>query len=369
MDDQQQIRALQRDAQRFGELVRICPNGIAVCSGQQIANANPALARLVDRPVDELIGRPLVDVLHEPLRTETTDRLQCMLAEEVGHDTLCSTRLIRRDGVTIDVEASIDRLESGESANSVVVFRPLAVFRNAAQLNREELIQRAHMLRMSVFGELAAALIHELGQPLTAARGASDLLESERAADGSISFSGRPAEILMTAVDQVGDRFQKIWSFVRNRRPEIVPVPINAAVRDAIDLTEVSARHAGVDLQYAPGHVQTANIDGSLVGLVTTGLIRRSITALQAAVGNERVIRVTTSDCPGEFVAIEIEHNGSPMSSEEFGVLPMPHGDDATDHLALSTFRLIVDENGGMLNIQPGIGGVGVRYRMLLPGQ
>lgn len=367
MDDQQQIKALQHDAQRFGELVRICPNGIAVCTGDRIACVNPALSRLVDRPADELAGTRFADLLFEAGRDRTCTRLAAMLAENAGHDTVCRTRLQRSDGVTIDVEASVDRLEASDGADSVIVFRPLAVFRNPDLLTAEEMVQRSHLLRMSVFGELAAALIHELGQPLTAARGASDLLESARSEDGTISFSGRPAEILMTAVGQVGDRFQKVWQFVRNRRPEISVVSINQTVQDAVELTSAAARHAGVELQQALGGETNASIDQSLVGLVTTGLIRRSITALQAAVGGQRVVRVTTSDCPGEFVSIEVEHNGAVLAGEELSVNAVPRDDADPDHLALSTYRLIIDENGGVLNIQPGLGGVGVRYQMLLP--
>lgn len=368
MGQKNQIGALQRDAERFGELVRICPNGIAICSGTTVRSVNPALSQLVDFPAEELVGRSLADLLFESVRERTMNRLQTMLAEGMGHDSVCSTRLQRADGLTIDVEASTDRLESGEAVDSVVVFRPLAVFRNTALLNSEELIQRAHLLRMSVFGELAAALIHELGQPLTAARGASDILESTRNDDGTWNITGRPAEILMTAVGQIGDRFQKIWQFVRNRRPELTSVPINASVQDAIDLTTAAARHAAVDVQFSAGDVQTVNIDSSLIGLVTTGLIRRSVTALQASVGKPRLIRVTTSDCPGEFVAVEIEHNGAVMATEESGTAPTVPLESTPDHLALSTYRLIVEEHGGILNIQPGIGGVGVRYRLLLPG-
>lgn len=368
MEQQDQIGALQRDADRFGELVRICPNGIALCAGATVRSVNPALAELVNAPAEQLVGRPLGDLLFDSVRERTITRLQTMLTEQMGHDAVCATRLQRADGLTIDVEASTDRLESGEAVDRVVVFRPLAVFRNTALLNSEELLQRAHLLRMSVFGELAAALIHELGQPLTAARGASDILESTRSEDGTWNITGRPAEILMTAVNQIGDRFQKIWQFVRNRRPEIACVPLNASVQNAIDLTTAAARHAAVDVQFAAGEVQTVNIDSSLIGLVTTGLIRRSVTALQATVGSPRLIRVTTSDCPGEFVAVEIEHNGAVMASEEKGNPPAVPQETTPDHLALSTYRLIIEEHGGLLNIQPGIGGVGVRYRVLLPG-
>jgi len=56
------------------------------------------------------------------------------------------------------------------------------------------------------------------------------------------------------------------------------------------------------------------------------------------------------------------------MATEESGTAPKVPLETTPDHLALSTYRLIVEEHGGILNIQPGIGGVGVRYRLLLPG-
>ena len=172
-----EIESLKPDTARFIDLIKICPNGIVVCSGERIVAANPALSRLlgVSDP-ERLKGREFATILSESCRAATLRKLEEMYLAKVSHAATCVSQLNREDGTVIDVDVSIDLLELSGGCDRVVVFRPQAVFSNIQKMNRDDFIQQAGMQRLAVFGELAASWVHELGQPITAAKGASSFL-------------------------------------------------------------------------------------------------------------------------------------------------------------------------------------------------
>lgn len=361
-----EIDALRRDAARFVELVRICPNGVVVCKSGNVTFANPAFERIVKTPAESIVGRQLSQVVDPGVRESTLARLEAMLNQAVGHTAVFATRLIRSDGAVVDVDVSIEQLEMDRTADSVVVFRPVPIFRDSQLMCREDLLQRTHTLRMSVFGELAASLVHELGQPVTAAKGASELLIDD---DGTIGFprdNDKLARILVGSISGITDKFQNIWNFVRLRKPDLRSVGINSVIEDAIDLVSSGARHAGVRISFSAADVETATVDASLIELATISLLRRSITALTATVGEDRLIEVRTYFASNGFVAAEILHNGIGMSAEELSDSNLLVEESSTEHLALATCRMIIEENHGVLVVQPREGG-GVRYQVLIP--
>ena len=359
--------SLKRDSQRFAALVEICPNGIAVCSGDRIIAANPALGRLIGASDSaEIVGRELRSLLSPETRLDTGRKLSEMLVASLGHSATCSAELQRIDGSIVNVDASIDHLESNGASDFVVVFRPLAVFRCGAVMNREDYLQQAYLHRMAVFGELAASLVHELGQPITAAKGAAEILHQQVTSGRLLRDGERSAAITMSAVNTAASTFQKIWNFVRTRQPSLEQIGVNSVVENAVDLVGASARHAGIDIQFQPGQVTYFNVDPALTELVLTSLIRRSVTSLVSVQGRDRIIRVATSQPNDSHVEISIEHNGEAMTAEEEGHSIL-EPEDQSSPLALSICRTIIDQNGGVLSIERAADQEGVRYRIIFP--
>src|SRR4029077_7062544 len=109
--------------------------------------------------------------------------------------------------------------------------------RKRAEKERERLRQLeadlAHINRVNMMGELAAALAHEIKQPMAAAvanAGAClgfldgehpDILEAREAASGTIGCARRAAEI----IDHVRSLFKKSF-------PEREPVDLNELIRE-----------------------------------------------------------------------------------------------------------------------------------------
>ena len=359
--------SLKRDSQRFAALVEICPNGIAVCSGDRIIAANPALGRLIGTSDSAgIVGRELQSLLSPETQLDTTRKLREMLVASLGHTATCMAELQRVDGSIVNVEASIDHLESNGASDFVVVFRQLAVFRCGEVMNREDYLQQAYLHRMAVFGELAASLVHELGQPLTAAKGAAEILHQQLTDGRLLSDGERSAAITMSAVNTAASKFHRIWNFVRTHKPCLEQIGVNSVVENAVDIVGASSRHAGIEIHFQPGQVTFFNVDLALTELVLTSLLRRSVTSLVSVQDRNRIIRVETSQPNESHIEISIEHNGEAMTAEEEGHSVLEH-EDLSSHLSLSICRTIIYQNGGVLGIEPVTDRQGVRYRIIFP--
>ena len=360
--------AMQRDVARFVRLVEICPNGIAVLKDDKIQLANPALQELVKRSADDLADRPIVDILAEDVHDSTVRRLREMRAAGLHHQTSCATRLVRSDGGKIEADASIDELELSGEADEVIVFRPHAAFRNANLMTSEELLKLSHLLRMATFGELTASLLHELGQPLTAAHGASEVLVPSLGTQRVSEHTTRAAEIISESVGFAAKHFQRIWEFVRQKEPKRHPVSVSEVVSQAVKLTETAIRHAGVRLEIETRDTGTISADAPLLESVFASLLVRSMTSLSGHPETDSLISVEVSRPAPSRVEVNVEHNGDALSSERQFLQGTP--EETTNYaagLTIEVIRSIVELNGGILAIEEARKGSGVCYRIIFP--
>jgi PAS domain S-box-containing protein len=100
----------RRQLARSDELVRnafaAAPSGMALCDLQGLAlQVNPALERLLGRPVAEIARAPIVDVLHERDRAELAERLHA--AERGDGGEPWSAHVLDRSGSPVPVTVSV----------------------------------------------------------------------------------------------------------------------------------------------------------------------------------------------------------------------------------------------------------------------
>jgi PAS domain S-box-containing protein len=103
-------------------LVTHIPIGITVISlDHRILFANLAYGRLLGYPPDELVGRPIASLIYPedwPLGGTAVCNLQGGLADEV----IVAQRHLRRDGVTVSLQARVTLLRDQEGAVKALVF-------------------------------------------------------------------------------------------------------------------------------------------------------------------------------------------------------------------------------------------------------
>jgi two-component system, LuxR family, sensor kinase FixL len=220
------------------------------------------------------------------------------------------------------------------------------------QLQREEM---AHMSRVSSMGELAASLVHELNQPLSAI--------ASNAAAGRRFLAQNSPELEMfdelladVAADarRAGDIIHGIHNFVRKSEGTRRPVNLNGIIREVLRLlhSDLLGRATSVETQLAPN---LPMVDANPVNLqqVLLNLLMNSIEAMQSKPAAKRRILISTR-CEANSVVTSVRDYG--------GGLPKDNPDKIFTHfystkpdgmgMGLTIVRSIVEAHGGKLGAE-----------------
>ena len=243
--------------------------------------------------------------------------------------------------------------------------------RKRAEEAREKLRQLeadlAHMNRVNMMGELAAALAHEIKQPITAAvtnAGAClrflqmerpDILEAREAASGTAGCATRAAEI----IDRVRALFKKT-------APQWEPVNINELIREiALLLQNEIRRHSVVVHLGLAENLPEVMADRVQLQQVLMNLMLNAIEAMQGVSAHLEINSQQTDD--GQLL-IAVSDTGLGLPTEKadqifdafFTTKPQGTG------MGLAISRSIVESHGGRLWASSN-SGRGATFRFTLP--
>jgi PAS domain S-box-containing protein len=226
--------------------------------------------------------------------------------------------------------------------------------RKRAEEERERLrrleADLAHINRVNMMGELAAALAHEIKQPIAAAAANAgaclgflngehpDILEAREAAFGTIGCARRAAEI----IDHVRSLFKKNF-------PQREPVNVNELIREISLLLKNDIRHNSVTVRLELAE-NLPEIAGDRVQLeqVLMNLMLNAIEAMHDAKGDLTITSQSTDD---GHLSISVSDTGVGIPADKVGQIfdtfftTKPQGTG----MGLAISRSIVESHGGRL--------------------
>jgi PAS domain S-box-containing protein len=264
---------------------------------------------------DPLQGLPSRQSMWERIHPEDRDRVRAAVQEEVVHQKrywMAEFRLLLPDGTIKWVEGTSYHVYSPAGTLAEVITTTVDVTeRKRAQDEREKLRQLeldfAHMNRVSMMGELAASLSHEITQPIASAR------NNARAAQNFLKMQppdlGEVMEALACAVgdtDRAGNIIDRIRAHVKKAPPQKERFDLNVAINEMAVLARSAINRYGVSVQtrLSEGLVQ---IQGDRVQLqqVLLNLILNAVEAMGSVeVGVRELLISTEQDQTGVLVAV-----------------------------------------------------------------
>jgi signal transduction histidine kinase len=221
-------------------------------------------------------------------------------------------------------------------------------------------------LHLAAAGRMAAALAHELNQPLTA------LTSYAAAARRIASGADVPREPLAGALERLVAEAQRAAQVVRRMRDffrtgsvELKPTRCEEVARAVIESARAGAeaRAIGIDLQAREVPVVLA--DPLQVEIVLRNLVANALDAL-ASSPEPRTVRVEIGHDGGEYVVVTVRDNGPGISPEARSRLFEPFATTRSTGMGmgLAIGRAIVEAHGGRLWAEEGPGGC---FRFTLP--
>ena len=348
----------------YRDLVWNLRNGVvAVTRDGSIAVMNDAaysILGLKPRPAD--IGRPFTDVLKD-----VPDVCRIIAgAFDLSHLPNRAELRLKRTGKVIGYTLSLVSDARGHLLGATLFFKDLT---RVEQLEERERLRD----RLAALGEMAAAIAHEVKNPLAGIEVMAGILkrqlpDSEDAQTilGDIIKEAKMANAIVI----------EVLDFVRPIRLQVEQIALSDVVHDAIATAESHAARGGVTIGLAvPADLPKLQGDTHQLRQLFTNLLVNAFEALggagdvhiaASAVAEEEsgpgvdtagpMIQVTVSDTGPGIPAEVIDRIFSPF----FTTKPQGSG------LGLAIVRKIVDAHDGRIDVGPRAGG-GTVFRVTIP--
>jgi len=384
---------LRRSEASFRALIERSPDSVAVHRHGRFVYVNPAvLAYLGYDHADELVGRPILDVVHWEDREVAATWMRA--TEDTGGPTPArEERFLRRDGGVVTAEVvALPLVFDGELA-------VVAVARDVTE-RRQLAAKMMQMDRMIAIGTLAAGVAHEINNPLAyvvanldfvarefpgvtaAARRLAAALTQEHdliPVDPAVLDSAnapRRLEELHQALDEAREGASRIRNIVRDLKTfsrveddQREPVALQRVIESAVNMAWNEIRHrARLVKDYGP--VPPVEASESRLGQVFLNLLVNAAQAIPEGRVEHNEIRVVTLTDGAGRALIEVRDTGSGIPPEAverifdpfFTTKPVGQGTG----LGLSICQTIVQGLGGELTVKSEVG-KGTTFQVVLP--
>jgi PAS domain S-box-containing protein len=232
----------------------------------------------------------------------------------------------------------------------------------------------AHASRLSLMGQMASALAHELGQPLNAAQ--SYLTGVQLRLERSLQDHPGSLEAIRKAtrhLQQAAEIIRNMRGFISREPIDFEPIDYLALIRQTVHLLELQIREheATIDIQTElDGAAPSLFVHGRQVEIqqVLVNLIINALEAMQDTPPAERVVVVRVTLDPKQHVCTEVIDKGPGVDPALANDIFEPYVTSKPRGLGMGLMicRSIIESHGGSLRLsRPS--GPGATFRFTLP--
>lgn len=348
-----------------------------------IQSINPAMRRTFGYENAELIGRNIRTLLPGHIAGKHGYDLERYRAggERAIIGIGREVEGTHKDGSPIAIELSVAEWERDGQTFFTGIMRDISPRRAAESALRssEESLRAlqneyAHLARVNEMGEMAAAIAHEINQPLTAI--VNNLNAGLFATTDGLSLENfKEAEEVMTEAShqalRAGEIVRRLREFVGKsggeRRIEKIEALLDAAT--GLALIDAHAKGIAIDRVSEAGDVEV-RVDAVQLQQVIVNLLRNAIDALMTLPATaERSIRIATRLIDdGQMVEIRISDTGPGIHADiaEGVFQPFFTSKAKGMGMGLSVCRRLIEAHEGSIDLeQPS--GAGASFRVQLP--
>lgn len=315
-------------------------------------------------------------IFTEHLHPEDTARLGELFARwlQVESDEVLETevRLKRADGVWrwyASRDRILKRAAEGYVLQIIGSMRDVTnqkLAEEELQFHREKLI---HVSRLSIMGEMAAGIAHELGQPLYS------VLNYSKASQNALNGYNDPRimeakqwnEQVVQAAARAGEIIRRLRDFARRSVPKRESLDMRAVIEEAVSLVAFESRRLEIrierDVTRDPLFVRSDRVQ---LLQVLVNLIQNGNEAMSETPSDQRILKIRATRSDG-FVEVSVNDRGRGLPTLSASIFDafMTTKEEGMG-LGLAICKTLVESHGGKIEAQTNEHG-GASFRFVLP--
>jgi two-component system, LuxR family, sensor kinase FixL len=232
------------------------------------------------------------------------------------------------------------------------------------RLHQESL---ARLARLGSVGELAAAVAHELNQPLMAAGTYTRLVDDAICSgNGNSDAAAETARKAVAQVERAAAVVRRLRALVRLDRSNRVVCRVDRIVRETIDLCQPDLDRNGVKVQQSvAAGLPQVNVDLLQIEQALLNLMRNSIDAIGES-GQGGTIAIEAALADEDFVEIGVHDSGPGFPSDRVANAFLPLSSTKKEGLGigLPLCRSLIEAHGGRIWIDANAPGAAIRFTL-----
>ncbi|MDF2959392.1 MAG: two-component system sensor histidine kinase [Paenibacillus sp.] len=326
---------IRESDRRYQMLLKLSPDPVVAHDGEILIYANDAAVKLVGaKTYEELIGKPMLSFLHPEHHESFKERMQ-RVKETDAQLSLVQTKVITLHNEVIEVEGS-----------SIYVYKHLnvpiiqTVFRDITERKRtEEMIIRSE--KLSIVGQLAAGVAHEIRNPLTTLKGFTQLIKAGKINDAYIDLM----QVELERINQIVSEFMVI---AKPQNVELQEHDLYKIIVDVIQFMEMQAIMNKVEIRYHLQEKVSCICNQDQLKQVFINILKNAIEAMPD--GGNIDIWMT---CPEDRVCIRFKDEGMGIPQEILSRLGEPFftTKETGTGLGLMICHKIIEAHNGTMHI------------------
>lgn len=383
--------------ERLADILDIAEDGIVTVNlRREVVLFNRGAAKIFGYRPDEVLGRPLEDLLPERYRPAHPAQVGGFAGGSEVSRVMGDRRLVfgrRKDGTEFPAEVTISKLVGGGETLLTAIVRDGTArqgYEDALRSMNEALEERVRArtadlqaktdelkattqqlwqaAKLAGVGELAASIAHELNNPLATVHLRLEGVLARTPADDP---RRRPLEVVEQEVERMARLVGNLLHFSRPGRDQVSTVDVPEEVRKTVELTEPHMRRlkVEVDPEFHPD-VPPIFADRQQLRQVLLNLFTNAADAMPR--GGRLTPRVRPGRLPPDrpAVVVEVADTGVGIPPEHLPRVAEPFfttkAEGKGTGLGLAICKRIIDQHHGRLEVESEVGR-GTTVRVLLP--
>ena len=222
----------------------------------------------------------------------------------------------------------------------------------------------------AVVGRLAAAIAHEIRNPLNYINLTLDHLRSSFApADPAKRETfGRLTDQLKAEVARINRHITDFLKYSRPSKLEMQTIDLRVEAQDALRIVEARAEENGIETRIVEdGELPKIMADRESLRSVLTNLVINAVEAIDGAGGS---VLIKLSNADEKFVKVEVIDTGCGIANQDISKVFEPYFStkDTGTGLGLAIVKKAIDDHGGTINVTSKTGS-GTTFTILLPAK